>query len=94
MVGAQLVAYFMYYIVYIEIISLRNSISRRSDTASFLSVYTNATDTTGISTTAGSAKHVPDIIIGVADHISSKDSAIVHSIVPMLYKDLLPGRKI
>ena len=69
MVGAHLVAYFMCYIVYIEIISHRNSISRRSDTASFLSVYTNATDTTGVSTTAGSAKHVPDIIICVTDHI-------------------------
>ena len=69
MVAAHLVAYFMYDIVDIEIISHRNSISRRSDTASFLSGYTNATDTTGVSTTAGSAKHVPDIIICVTDHI-------------------------
>ena len=69
---AHLMAYFMHYIIYIEIISHRNSISRRSDTASFLSVYTNATNTTGVSTTAGSAEHVADIIICLTDHIAVK----------------------
>src|SRR5215475_1119893 len=67
MVAAHLVAHFMCYIVYIEIISHRNSIGRRSDAASFLSVHANTTNTAGISTTAGSAEHVANIVISLPD---------------------------
>ena len=72
MVSTHLVAYFVYYIVYVEIISHGDSISGRSDSAPFLSVYTNTTDTTGVSTTAGSAEHVANIIIGLAYDLQLK----------------------
>ena len=67
MVRAHLMAYLMCDIIDVEIISHRDSISRRSDSPPFLSVYTNATNTPGVSATAGSAKHVADIIIGLAN---------------------------
>src|SRR5262245_42148164 len=68
MVAAHLVAHFMYDKIDIEIISHGYSISRRSDAAPFLSVHANTTNTAGISTTAGSAEHVADIVICVTDH--------------------------
>ncbi len=52
MIRTQLMPDFVHDIVDIEIISHRNAISRRSNSASFLSVYANTTNTAGVSTTA------------------------------------------
>src|SRR5882724_2536490 len=63
MVSTQLVPYLMHYIIDIEIISLWNSIGRRSKATSFLIVYTNTTDTTGIAAATGCPEQVANIII-------------------------------
>ena len=62
MIGAKLMAYFMHYIVDIEIITLWDPIGRGCDTTSFGTVGANATDATGITAAAGSAEHMTDII--------------------------------
>lgn len=52
MIRTQLMPYFVRDIVDIEIISHRNAISRRRNSSSFLSVYTDTTNTAGVSTAA------------------------------------------
>ena len=71
-VATQLVTHFMRYVVDIKIISLRNTISRRCDASSFRrsctagnAIYTNTTDTTGVSTSARSAEHMANVIRSV-----------------------------
>jgi hypothetical protein len=49
-IRTQLMPHFMHDIIYIEIIPLRNPISRRRDSASFLSVHADTPNTSGIPT--------------------------------------------
>ena len=63
MIGSHLMAYFMHYIVDVEIISLGYAISRRSKTAAFLIVCADTTNTTCVTTATGSSKQVPDIVV-------------------------------
>ena len=76
MVGTYLVANFMGYIVDVEIIALGNAICRGGDTTAFAIgrsdfVDANATDTSGIATTATRSKHMTNIVIGFT-HISNQ----------------------
>ncbi len=84
--------YLMDDIINVEIISHRNSISGRSNAPSFLSIDTNATDTTGVSATAGSAEHVADIIIGFADICSQRRLQLVIPLAQGWYTDPSRGR--
>lgn len=68
-VGAHLMPNLVHDIIDIEIISHGNPVSRRSNAASLLSVYTNTANTSRVSATAGSAKHVADIVIGLPDDV-------------------------
>ena len=54
-------------IINVEIVSHRDAISRRSDSASFDSVDANTADTAGVSAAAGSAEHVANVVIRLAD---------------------------
>ena len=73
MISTQLVSYFMHYIIYIEIIALRNSVSRGGDATAFRTIHTNATDATRIAAATRSSKHVAYIIICFADHVGERD---------------------
>ncbi len=67
MISAHLMSYFMHDIINIEIIALRYSVGRRSNSASFHPVNTNAADTARVSAAARSAEHMTDVIIRLAD---------------------------
>jgi len=67
MIRTQLMPDFMRDIIDIEVISHRDRVSRRGNTSSFLSVYANTTNTAGISSTAGSAEHVTDIVVSLSN---------------------------
>ena len=70
MVSAKLMTYFMNHIINIKIITLRNSISRRSNATAFRTIGTNTTNTTRVSTTTSWTKHMSNIIIGFANYWS------------------------
>jgi len=51
MIGTQLVANFVHYIIHIKIVALWNTVCRRSESFSFLSIGANTSDTTCITST-------------------------------------------
>src|SRR5436190_18503894 len=60
---------FMRHIIDVEIVSHRNSIIGRGNSASFRSIDTDTTNTSCISAAAGGTEHVADIVIRLADNI-------------------------
>ena len=62
----------MRHIIYVEIISHGDRVSRRGNPPSFLTIHANTTNTAGISSAARSAKHVANIVIGLANICSER----------------------
>jgi hypothetical protein len=69
-VRTHLMTDLMHDVIYVEIVSHGDRISRRSDSASLLPVDTNTTNTSRIAATARSAEHVSNIVVRLPNDVS------------------------